>query len=287
MLHPRLQRVARALRVPLGTIEKDVALGAILAGIAADPLLAISLIFKGGTALKRIYFGVDYRFSEDLDFSTINAPTGATLDAAIARARDVAVASLSADGAFSATVESLVLRDPHPGGQAAYIVRFRFPWHPEPFCPIKIEITPDEPVLLDAASHPILPSSTFMPEGTIRAYALEEIVAEKLRALLQTDARMVARGWSRSRARDYYDLWRIVTAFDATLDPAAVQRILPEKCRIRAVTFAGTASFFTDRLVADARANWNTALEALAPDLPPIETVLRDLPPMLARFLPS
>jgi len=49
------------------------------------PSLRETLVFKGGTALKKCYFG-DYRFSEDLDFSGLNgAPTG---DALAHAARD-------------------------------------------------------------------------------------------------------------------------------------------------------------------------------------------------------
>ena len=54
-------------------VEKDYALSYVLAGIAKQKHLTHSLIFKGGTALKKLFFG-DYRFSVDLDFSTINAP---------------------------------------------------------------------------------------------------------------------------------------------------------------------------------------------------------------------
>ena len=40
----------------------------------------------------------------------------------------------------------------------------------------------------------------------LQVYSLEEIVAEKLRALLQQAKMFERHGWSRSRARDYYDL---------------------------------------------------------------------------------
>ena len=47
--------------------------------IVGSPLeLQQSLVFKGGTALKKLFFG-DYRFSEDLDYSVIKAPKGQRL----------------------------------------------------------------------------------------------------------------------------------------------------------------------------------------------------------------
>jgi hypothetical protein len=70
-------------------VEKDYALSYLLAGIAANPDLSGTLIFKGGTALKKLYFG-DYRFSEDLDFSAVDAPRGQALEEAVREAVNVA-----------------------------------------------------------------------------------------------------------------------------------------------------------------------------------------------------
>lgn len=53
-------------------IEKDYVLTWILIGLADSSLKDI-LAFKGGTALKKVYFP-DYRYSEDLDF-TLLEPT--------------------------------------------------------------------------------------------------------------------------------------------------------------------------------------------------------------------
>ena len=47
-------------------------------------------------------------------------------------------------------------------------------------------------------------------DAEMNVYALEEIVAEKLRAILQHAEKLEHRGWSRSRARDCYDLWRVL-----------------------------------------------------------------------------
>jgi predicted nucleotidyltransferase component of viral defense system len=57
---------ARRLGVDAGLIRKDHVLNHVLAGIAADPG---DLVFRGGTALSRVY-RPDFRISEDLDFIT-------------------------------------------------------------------------------------------------------------------------------------------------------------------------------------------------------------------------
>lgn len=56
-------------RIPETVLERDYCLSWFLIGLARSPLRD-RLAFKGGTALKKCYFG-DYRFSEDLDFTLI------------------------------------------------------------------------------------------------------------------------------------------------------------------------------------------------------------------------
>jgi predicted nucleotidyltransferase component of viral defense system len=50
-------------------VEKDYALSYLLASIAKTTEFGETLVLKGGTALKKLYYD-QYRFSEDLDFST-------------------------------------------------------------------------------------------------------------------------------------------------------------------------------------------------------------------------
>src|ERR1700684_803992 len=58
-------------RIPESVLERDYCLAWFLSAVAESDLKA-TLAFKGGTALKRCYFG-DYRFSEDLDFTLARA----------------------------------------------------------------------------------------------------------------------------------------------------------------------------------------------------------------------
>lgn len=64
--------VATDLSLSPEVVEKDYVLGWLLAGIHAQPALLDNWIFKGGTCLKKCYFET-YRFSEDLDFTLIDA----------------------------------------------------------------------------------------------------------------------------------------------------------------------------------------------------------------------
>jgi len=61
------QRLAAKAGVPPETIEKDYFIELVLFYMAKNIYFNERLVFRGGTALKKIYF-LDYRFSEDLDF---------------------------------------------------------------------------------------------------------------------------------------------------------------------------------------------------------------------------
>jgi predicted nucleotidyltransferase component of viral defense system len=67
-LRLRLEEARKQLGIPWEVLERDYLLSWILAGIGETATLRNTLVFKGGTALKKCWFG-DYRFSEDVDFS--------------------------------------------------------------------------------------------------------------------------------------------------------------------------------------------------------------------------
>ena len=66
-----INKIATKNRVSDRQIEKDYVLSWLLFAISKNEILYNSLIFKGGTVLKKAYFE-DYRFSEDLDFTLID-----------------------------------------------------------------------------------------------------------------------------------------------------------------------------------------------------------------------
>lgn len=284
-LRTRLHSAAQAAGLPLQVIEKDYALSYLLAGITSNTHLAKSLILKGGTALKKIYFG-DYRFSEDLDFSTINAPQGDALEQALVDAMQIAQHILQDQGPFTVALSRYTERDPHPGGQEAFIVHVQFPWHPRPLCRIKLEITHDEPVMLPPVLRSLIHSYEEPFTSDMMTYCLDEIVAEKCRALLQTHAKLQARGWNRPRARDYYDLWRILGTFRAELDVPRIRQCLDIKCVVRDVTYAGLDDFFTPLLVSEAQRAWESNLGTFVRNLPPCEQVLDELRSLMEEVIP-
>jgi predicted nucleotidyltransferase component of viral defense system len=116
-------------------------------------------------------------------------------------------------------------------------------------------------------------------------YCLEEIVAEKLRAILQHIEKLELRGWSRSRARDYYDLWRIMGTYKREMDLAGFAPFLREKCEIRKVRFDSEADFFSQKMLAYVERTWDQWLGPLVPKLPTFQTVIDELKPQIATLL--
>lgn len=275
-LEALLKATARRCAIPYETVLKDYAIGHVLSAVASEPSLASTLVMKGGTALKKLYFG-DYRFSEDLDFSGIASPRGAALARALRSVGSRAQERMSATGQFSVVVERVAHRQDHPAGQEDVVVRVQFPWQRQPLCTVKVEVTADEPVLLPTVVRTILHAYGEELPGKIRSYALEEIVAEKLRAVLQSEARRLARSWVRPRCRDYYDLWRILGAYHDTLDLNAVRRILPTKCALRGVSFTSAADFFPSGIVALVTDAWEGELGGVVAELPRVKTVFDEL----------
>jgi uncharacterized protein len=73
MIKPgEIQQKANAVGVRDQQVEKDYILSWILFGISKHQELSKTIVFKGGTVLKKAYFE-NYRFSEDLDFTLLNA----------------------------------------------------------------------------------------------------------------------------------------------------------------------------------------------------------------------
>lgn len=227
-LRLRLEEAHKRLGLPWEVLERDYLLSWILAGITQVEILRNSLVFKGGTALKKCYFG-DYRFSEDLDFTGVESvPTGAAMEAAVKEACTRAVQLLDPYAPAEIICERHAEREPHPGSQEAFDIRARFPWHRQPHTRVMVEVALDEKLLRSPSRRPVLHDYGEQLIAEVSTYSLEEIVAEKLRAILQHARAFENRGWVRSRARDYYDLWRILGASPARLDVSNFEALLRE-----------------------------------------------------------
>jgi len=281
-LRHRLQETRKRLGIPWEILERDYVLSWLLAGISHVEALRDTLVFKGGTALMKCFFG-DYRFSEDLDFSAVgDVPTGSGMEEAIRAACDSAARLLDEYAPVEIVCERYTEREAHPGGQEAFTIRARLPWHRVPQTRIMVETALDEKILKPVQERFIIHDYGEPLTARIKVYALEEITAEKLRAILQHVEMLQERGWTRSRARDYYDLWRILGAFQDRLDFSDFSEFLQSKCAVRGVSFEGPDDFFQETMLHYIEKTWEQWLGPLIPDLPDFVTVIDDLRPRIA-----
>jgi uncharacterized protein len=262
-----IRSITRQKHVQQYIVEKDYALSYLLATIVQTDGLGENLVLKGGTALKKLYFS-DYRFSEDLDYSTRVLGPIKQIDGLMETVVNSMDKMLNERGPFQVALEPLLLKQPHPGDQKAYLVRVQFPEQRQPLCRLKVEITVDEPIFTPVDIRPVLHGFAEEFEAHIPVYSLKEITAEKLRALLQSKARLHEKGWGASRiCRDYYDLWNLLQV-PGIKSPDLIP-LLAEKCAIRGVSFASPQDFISEVLLSVAGSEWTQQLLPFVPDAPP------------------
>ena len=257
----------------------------ILAGMVKVPDLRDTVIFKGGTALRKCYF-TDYRFSEDLDFTALpDAPRGAALEGCIRQATEIATHMVNAADTgestpFSISFERYREKRPHPS-QEAFILRVRMPWQRRHMVPIKVEVTTDQPVLSPADRRAIIHAYEEPFEAEVAVYSLKEIVAEKLQAVLDKTNQLGKRNWDRLRTRDYYDLWRVLTDEPVRMDTTEFATFLRRKCDRSGVSFHRVDDFFDRRMTEKVTEAWLRDLGDMTPrgSLPDAAMVMEELRP--------
>ena len=207
MIEDEIKVLSSELGVSVSTVEKDYAISWMLYGIWKSRFWRV-LAFKGGTCLKKAYF-LDYRFSEDLDYTLLlEEPDIEDIQAKISEAVETA-----SEGPVQFLDFELRPRygvKLFQGELLGFEVRilFRLLSRTGNLPKIKMDITLEkyENILLPLQERQILHGYSDSPRFSvvsIRAYSLEEILAEKIRSLFQ-----------RTRPRDLYDVWFLKNVAD-------------------------------------------------------------------------
>lgn len=275
-LRTRLKTIQQEKNVAWEVVELDYALSWILAAIGAAPEIKDCLVFKGGTCLKKCYFGSLYRYSQDLDFTASQELADDRLIAYVEQITILATKLSSAMGSgVEFTAEAYKEKAPHPFRQSAHIIRAKFPWQRAPLTRIKFEVSRDERIFQPAKDLAILHEYGENFTQKIQAYALEEIIAEKYRGILQNQQHLQDKGWIRSRVRDFYDLWRILNEFKQTINLTDFKPFFLEKCKIKGVEFKGPEQFFENTgYLEKIKKDWEQYLTVLVHDLPNFDELI-------------
>lgn len=257
----QVRTLAREARLPAGVLEKDYALTWLLSGFySKDSRLRNGFVLKGGTAIRKVYFPETWRFSEDLDFTVVkgkqeNAIREGLLRA-FARLRSVSGMNYSLDS-FHATPGTII-------ANVQFVGPLNFANR------IKHDISLKEAMALEPERHRVKSFYPDLPDFRVLMYSLTEILAEKIRSIMQ-------RGYS----RDYYDVWRLFR--EGKFKVNEVRATLVKKCETIGIEYRPQLIFDKGRLD-EAKSFWNGGLGHLTRKVPDFDRVVVELRESL-RFL--
>ena len=198
------------------------------------------MAFKGGNALRFIYG--NRRSTRDLDFTRI----GGVDDRpdAVRKFFDLTLAGVEGRSGLRAFCQRVRRRPPGAGKtRPTYLVSvgYQFPGdrlfgnvpgvsHVPTAVPVEVSFN-------EVVCETVTARDRGVDLGRLTVCSLDDIVAEKLRALLQQVVR------NRRREQDVYDIAAVLAdpAGFGAVDPASVAQFLVEKCRGRDVTAARSA----------------------------------------------
>ena len=171
-------------------VEQDLIISRALVEIFSDDMLRDALRVRGGTALSKLHFPKPMRYSEDIDLvRTSGGPIGPILDG------------------LRVVLEPWLGRARFDQSPVAPKFRFRVDAEDGSGVPIRLKVeinTREIRAFDDPASLPLkIDNPWFAGEAAISTFSREEMLATKLRALLQRD-----------QGRDLYDLAHALDVFE-------------------------------------------------------------------------
>jgi predicted nucleotidyltransferase component of viral defense system len=259
MIHPKeINAVAKKYKLKDTQIEKDYVLSWLLLGISRSSLLSASLVFKGGTVLKKAYFP-EYRFSEDLDFTLLDDTI--TNDRLVNEFEKV-YAFLKEEANITVQFKE---SNTHISGSLAFYVNYIGPLQASLISrDLKIDITRGEILEFPIETKSIIILYSDLPQESfsMQCYSLAEIIIEKMAALM-----------GRTEPRDLYDFWHLTES--ERLDTKYYKPEFERKARHK----GHDPVQFEQKVLAKERnlsQSWQRKLEDQVYDLPKFVDVFRE-----------
>lgn len=276
ILKKEIEKKALEHEVSRSTIDKDWVLGHFVDAIFSIDSCREALIFKGGTCLRKCYIP-DYRFSEDLDFTSINPDF--QLDEDLLRQTMLIVKERTGMQLHLEKLTDLRHND-MPTGYAA-IVKFWGADHSKDQIPpdpsrwttsIKIEIILYEKMLFEPSMKTVYHDYSDQLSSAvdeIACYDIREVLSEKLRALIQR---------SYTAPRDYYDIWYL-SKHVSDLAWAEIKQAFLEKMAFKRLEFTGVDQLLNAKSENTVKRAWKNSLghQIATRKLPAFDEVKKDL----------
>lgn len=275
ILQKEIANISELLGVSKSVIDKDWMLSHFIAAIFNEPELKETLIFKGGTCLKKCWFE-DYRFSEDLDFTSKSQEFELTQN----HLKFITKHIEDNTGVITniVSLKPLKFQNKLTGYEA--IIKFWGADHPRNVMPttpdrwqtkIKIEIILYEEMIFEVTERPVSHpySDKLALENAIPCYKIEEVLSEKIRALIQR---------SYTAPRDYYDIWYLSNSFP-DLNWTVIVEAFYKKMKFKNIEFTGIDQLINPKSDKALKGAWKNSLgHQIQPDkLPEYEVVRENL----------
>ncbi|MBI4393561.1 MAG: nucleotidyl transferase AbiEii/AbiGii toxin family protein [Euryarchaeota archaeon] len=168
-----LRRLAGRTGFDVSALEKDYALTWLIQGIYAGPPLADVLIFKGGTAIRKIY-APEWRLSEDLDFTIVKSVKSTT----VRKGFEKIFARLSDQSGLKLEFVQFHSKPYYIQARIQFLGPLR---HKNT---IKLDISLTEKLVEPPANVTVKPAYDDVPSFTALVYTSNEILVEKLRSIM-------------------------------------------------------------------------------------------------------
>jgi len=218
-----LHRAAQAQGLRFDQVEKDYVILWILSVISSNEIASSQWAFKGGTCLRHCFYS-GFRFSEDIDFSCQASEANILNAQSILQqaAREVQEAS----GILIALKD---VRASDNQAQAEILLEYSLRGSRRRGLPmVQSHLTFDEPVYTPIEKRQVVPAYSDLNDFEFSTYSKIEIVAEKMRALIQQQKK-----WP--RPRDLYDLWYIFCERGERFPKEMLNNLFEKKCQVRSV----------------------------------------------------
>ncbi len=257
----KITEISKSESVGWAVVEKDYFLTLVLESVASTPALHDNLVFKGGTALRKVYFS-DYRYSEDLDFTLKREFESGEIRSLFGSALDYLAREHNADMRIRDFNSKKYFTD----------IKVQFVGLKGNKNTIAIDMSPSELIVDAQVELPVL-NNYYQKSFDIGVYTLEEIVAEKLRSLMQ-----------RTRARDYYDVWYLLTQGKRKLDKKKIGRIFAKKVEYKKIDFTGKEQLLDQEKLTQAEAYYQAQIGSQIKHLPPFGKIAEELKDAIAQL---
>jgi len=232
-----INKTSETLGVPLVNVEKDYVMGWMLWALYSQSQLSESLVLKGGNCLRKVYFP-ETRFSDDLDFTALRMPAELEFKQEVNSLCQMLKSTASIPFELDQTrVEEKPTPDQDCKALDARVYFRGFAGDSSLILRLKFDISEFETIVFPPVLNPLLHgySDASSCSVNVRAYTLEEVLAEKLRSWIQ-----------RTRARDLFDAVKIIQQSGLTINK---RRMLD--AFLRKTLFKGIPRASRDHLLVD------------------------------------